>query len=341
MGVPADANGGNGYYTTKVIPTDIAGNIGPAFQATILADANAPSILSIDIPQTIAANTTVSFPAAAADTAPANSTTVGDLVGSWATLNYGAPGVTLQYAVTPGPGVAFDTILTRTATIAPAVPNFIKNLQVSTGGTTAPANTTANTSNVTSVTVAAQDAANNVGATNVAFSTQPVQFTGSATNFTATGSGATFFTGGFAISANPTTVSNCPSSGCGAAGSGTAAANATTTTITATATGQSGVFNNPFSAVQVWYRPTGTTTWFQASATAGATTNTDNGTNRSWNFTFSWDPPAATPASGAGGPQSLTPANGATISVDVMVIGINSNGDAVATNTTTITLTNP
>jgi hypothetical protein len=337
-GVPAVAGGTNGYYRTEIVPTDLANNTSAPFLSAVLVDPNAPIVQSVDIPQTIAGGATVSFPANVIDTATSNSGTTGDIVGSWVTIAY--PTATLQYSVTAGPGVAFDNVLTRSATVTPAAAPFIRQLQAN-NGTAAPTNTTANSSNATTVSVAAIDAANNVGASTVTFASQPVQFTGGATNFTAAGTGATFFTAGFAITANNTLVSNCPAATfCGAA-AGTAATNPTTTTITATASGQTGIFNNPFSTVQLWYRPTGTTTWFQATATQAATTSSDNGVNRTWNYAFTFDPPAATPVSAAGAPQNLTPANGATISIDVMVIGVNSNGSAISTPVQAITLTNP
>jgi hypothetical protein len=340
-GVPAVAGGTNGYYRTEIVPTDLANNTGAPFLSAILVDPNAPVVQSVDIPQTIAGGSTVSFPANVIDTATSNSGTTGDIVGSWVAIAY--PTATLQYAVTAGPGVAFDNVLTRTATVTPAAAPFIRQLQAN-NGAAAPTNTTANSSNATTITVSAIDAANLVGSSTVTVASQPVQFTGGVTNYTAgtiNNVAGTFFTGGFSIAANTTLVSNCPAATfCGAV-AGTAATNPTTTTITATATGQSGVFNNPFSTVQLWYRPTGTTTWFLATATQAGTTSSDNGTNRTWIYAFTFDPPAATPVSAAGAPQNLTPANGATISMDVMVIGVNSNGSAISTPVQAITLTNP
>jgi hypothetical protein len=318
----------NGYFTTRVVPTDQAGNIGSIFNASILADANAPNIVNTDIPPTIAGGATVPFPAAATDTLPSNSGSVGDIVNSWVSVVY--PAATLQYAVTPGPGVAFDNVLTRTATITPTVPNFIKNLQVGVAGT--PATTTANATNSTGIIVSAQDAANNVGSLPVSFATQPSNFTGSSTNF-----GTNGFTGGFSQSVSAATVSNGPASV-------TTPANPLSTVITAVATGVTNTFINPFTAVQLWYRPSGGTVWFQAPASdavQGAIGGTDNGVTRSFVYTFTWNPPAATPASSAGAPVTLTPPNAGTINVDVMVIGINANGDAIGTTFSTITLTNP
>ena len=96
--------------------------------------------------------------------------------------------------------------------------------------------------------------------------------------------------------------------------------------------------------MQLWYRPTGTTTWFLAPSTdvtVGTVSFADNGTQRQWIYTLTWNPPAATPVSALGAPQNLSPANAATISVDVMVVGVNGNGDGVATPVQVIILTNP
>jgi hypothetical protein len=348
-GVPAAAVTAMGYYKTQVIATDLANNVAATtFTAQVLEDDSQPTILSIDIPGTLAGNSTVSFPTSASDAAAGK---VGDIVGSWAAINYGTPAITLQYPVTTGgAGVAFDNVLTRTATVTPTAPNFIKNLQVSAGGTTAPANVPATLTpgtggtagTPTTLRVSAIDAANNVSANAaIDFNTQPSQLTGTGTNFSAAGSGATFFTGGFAITANNTIVSNCPAAGCAG---GAATVNPTTTTITATASGTSGAFNNPFAAgtVQLWYRPTGTVTWFQAPATdvtIGTVSFADNGTQRQWIYNLTWNPPDKTPVSAVGAPLTLTPPAGGT--VDVMVIGVNGNGDAVATPIQVITLTNP
>jgi hypothetical protein len=320
--IPADANALNGYYVTRVLAADQAGNVSAAFNSTVLGDNSVPTVVNVDFPPTVTGNATTVFPANVTDNAASG---VGDFVGSWASLVYAAG--TLQYAVTGGPGAAFDGVLTNTATINPAVPNFIKNLQVSTGG--APTATTANVTNATDVIVSGQDAANNVGFKDIVITSQPTNFVGAATTWPN-------FTGGFAITASAATVSNGPAS--------VTAANPTTTVITGTANGTTGIFTNPFSTTQLWYRPTGSTVWFLATATeavpAGASTS-DNGAIRTWNFAFTWNPPAATPASHLGPPQTLTPAAASTINVDVMIIGINANGDAIATPVQVITLSNP
>ena len=335
-GIAADAAAINGYIRTTVVPTDMAGNIGTVFTSTILVDATTPTVNNIDLPPTITGNASTAFPSSVTD-GGTTAGAVGDIVGSFATIAY--PVATLQYPTTAGPGVAFDNVLTRTATVTPTIPNFILNLQQPAG---APASTTASTTNATTVTVSAQDVANNVGnlTTNVA---APISFSGSGTNFTGTGTGATFFTGTFTETVNNATVTNCPAAGCGATGS-TAAANPTSTTISAVASGQTAVFNNPFTKVEVWYRIAPAGTWFLAG-TAGVPTVTDSGVGaagRAWTYTFTFDPPVRAPTTTTGGAGvSLAPANGGSITIQVMTIGTNANGDAVATGVTNVTLTNP
>jgi len=329
QGLPADAAVATGLYRTEIVPVDLANNTGTPFLSAIYVDNAAPVVINMDIPQTIAGNNTVTFPATVADTGTSRSTTAGDIVGSWATISY-TNGTVLQYAVTAGPGVAFDNALTNTATVAPAVPNFIKNLQLN-NGAAAPTAVAANVNNLNSVSVAALDAANQTGANTVTFASQPVSITGSSSSYSG-------FTGGFGITAanaNGTNVQNCPAAGCG-----TGTANPSTITVTATASGTSGTFSSPFATTQVWYRATAVGgTWFMATpaqAAQGTTTFTDAGVSRAWNYVFTFDPPSATPAG-----TNLSPAAATTIGLDVMVIGIDGNGNAVATPVQTITLTNP
>src|SRR4029079_8560375 len=120
------------YYTTAITGTDAAGNRTPTTTTTtnncpigtgcaIADDATPPTVISIDMPPTITGSATATFPASASDNM--------DIVGSFASINY--PGaITLQYPSVSGPGVPFDNVLTRSATISPTVPNFIRNLQV-------------------------------------------------------------------------------------------------------------------------------------------------------------------------------------------------------------------
>ncbi len=313
----------NGYFTTEIIASDQANNVSSAFKATILGDNSIPTVVNVDVPPTITGNATTALPANVTDNA---ATGVGDFVASWPAVAY--PSGIYQYAITTGPGVAFDNVLTNSTPISPTLPNFIKNLQVN-NGVAAPTATVANTTNATDFFVSAQDPSANVGFKDIVLASQPTNFVGGATAWTN-------FSGGFAISASAANVSNGPSS--------VTAANPTSTVLTAVATGATGIFTNPFVATQLWYRPTTTAVWFLAPSTdavASAPSTSDNGINRTWNFAFTWNPPAATPASHLGGPQNLTPPNPGTIVLDVVIIGINANGDAIQTPIQTITLTTP
>jgi Bacterial Ig-like domain (group 2) len=313
----------NGYFTTQIIASDQANNLSSAFKATILGDNSVPIVVNVDVPPTITGNATTALPANVTDNTAGG---VGDFVASWPAVAY--PSGIYQYAITTGPGVAFDNVLTNATPISPTLPNFIKFLQVS-NGIAAPTPTVANVTNATDFFVSAQDPSANVGFKDIVIATQPTNFVGAATAWTN-------FTGGFAINASAANVSN--------GATPPAAANPTSTVITGVATGATGIFTNPFVTAQLWYRPQATAVWFLAPATdavAAGPSTSDNGVNRTWNFAFTWNPPAATPASHLGGPQNLTPPNPGTIVLDVVIVGINANGDAIQTPIQTITLTTP
>ncbi len=336
--IPSSSNFFNGYYTTRIIAPDEANNLSAVFTATVLGDNTVPIVVNVDVPPTIAGNSTVALPANVTDNVGQG---VGDFVASWPAVQYNptliagftGPTAIYQYAVTTGPGVAFDNVLTNSTPISPSLPNFIKTLQVPAG---APVNVPGSPNPATNATdffVSAQDPSANIGFKDIVLTSQPTNFTGSLTTWTN-------FTGSFALLApSPATVSNCPVAGC----TGNAAPTAPlSTTITAVATGTTGIFTNPFVTTQLWYRPTaGLGIWFLASATdavAAGPSTSDNGINRTWNFAFTFNPPVSTPASHLGGPQVLTTA---AMTIDVVVIGINANGDAIQTAVQTITVANP
>jgi len=311
----------DGYYTTTIIGTDAAGNrttttttTWPCLTATVLTctiadDPTAPTVISIDMPPTITGNATATFPASASDNM--------DLVGSFASINY--PGaITLQYPSVTGPGVAFDNVLTRSATISPTVPNFIKNLQVAPAGT--PVAAPAGANNAVSVTVGASDEALNAATPTTVTFLPGVTLTGGASSTYTTGG---TFNSGVDIQRNPVTVSNGP---------GTGATNPFSTTVTITAIGASGTFANPWvgGAVQLWYSVGGN--WF-FGGNAGAGSARDNGTNRFWDYTLTFDPPAKAPDG-----TDLT-VNGLVI--NIRGIGVNTNGDAVSSNVIPMTIANP
>jgi len=204
--VAANMSSLQGYATTRVIAVDQAGNQTAAFTNVVAEDASVPVVTSIDMPGSITGNASQAFSAAITDNV--------DIVGSYATINYAAAGIKLQYATTPGPGVAFDNVLTRAATATPTIPNFIKNLQVSTGGTAVPAPTSGN--NASDIQITALDEVGNKGNSAAINFAPAVTFVAGSTTTYAPAT----FTQGFVInSATPTVLSNCPSAGCGAAGS--------------------------------------------------------------------------------------------------------------------------
>jgi hypothetical protein len=327
-GIGSNYTGASGYITTRLVTVDVAGNQAVAFTRTVAEDASSPTVTSLDLPGTLTGNSTASVSASVADNM--------DIVGSSAAVNYATPtgsatAITLQYATTAGPGVAFDNVLTRSATVSPSIPNFIKNLQVNNGSAavTAPAAG----GNATSITVTGVDESGRTGTLTGTLAPAVSLAAGS------TAAIATNFSGGFSMTSSATTLSNCPAAGCQAVAGGAvvAASNATAATITVTAVGTTGTFNNPFSggSVGIWYQVGGAGPWFFAG-NAGAGTTRDTGANRFWDYTFSFDPPATT-----GNGASLTPAAGTSTTIGVMAIGVNSAGDAVATPVTTFTLTNP
>lgn len=350
-GIPA----GNaiGYVRTEVIPSDMAGNVGTTFTATIYVDNAAPVVQNVDMPGQIAGGSTVAFPVSATDTgAVSNSVnSAGDIVSSVAFVCYDATGgnnvtgtgpcgantIALQYPADNSVGVAFDNVLTRTATANPSVTNFLKTLFVSTGGNTQP-NATA-TPNADSVAFTVFDAANLAStAQRRAISTAAnsnTQITGTNTVYQS-GTVTRTFTGGFVASENNTVVQNCAAAGCNA---GTATTTNTSTTITATASGATGTFTNPFTTVQVWYRQQGTTDPFVMAGTASVVGTQDNGTTRTWQYSFTFDPPTTLPAN-LNAPAGRDLTVGGT-QLDYFVVGVNSNGDGVATPIRTITIANP
>ncbi|MDB4875437.1 MAG: Ig domain protein group 2 domain protein [Gemmatimonadetes bacterium] len=312
-----------GYYKTEIITVDQAGNTSTPFVNTIVEDATNPVVSGADLPGSISGNTTVSVPASVTENV--------DVVGSWATVGYTGVGMNLRYPTTAGPGVAFDNVLTRTATVSPVITNFIRNLSQATGTTPTSSTTTAN--DAKNLNISAIDEVNRVGSlTGGAASLAPVSVgTETATTFSAN------FNAGYTLTANNNPIWNCPAAttgqttGCGALGTSTPGA--TSTTLTATASGNTAVFNNPFSIVTFWYQ-NASGDWVQIGSSSTGVVS-DNGTNRTWAYTFTWDPPAT----GADG-TNLTPAAGGTINLPVRAIGVNSSGDAVSTATFTLTINN-
>jgi len=311
-----DSNGG--YYTTEIITVDQAGNQAAPFTRTVVADAVAPTVTSIDLPGSLTGGATATFPATANDNL--------DVVGAYAAVTYNSAGMTLRYPNVTGPGTAFDNVLTRTnAAISPSVTNFIRNLSAPTAGTPA---YSASGGAPSSVAVTALDEVGFTGSLSSNLGTVSIaQSTSSTVPFAA----STGFTGGFAGSASPSPISNCPTAGCG-----TAAPAQTSTTLSAVATGASATFNNPFTLVTFWYQ-NAAGEWVQIGAATGTSVSDVGGaTGRSWTYTLVWDPPTTGTDN-----TSFTPAvGGATQTVNLRAIGQTSNGDAVTTGTFTVQINN-
>jgi len=313
-----------GYYKTEIITVDEAGNRTAPFTRTIVEDATAPSVSGVGLPGSIAGNSTVSFSGTGTDNV--------DLVGAYAVLSYTGAGMNLRYPTTAGPGTAFDNVLTRSATVTANVNNFIRTLAPATAGAPASSTTTANQAQT--VDLRAIDEVGLKGGLAAPAALGSVSF-GSQTS---SSWDATNFNAGFALTGNNgNQVYNCPApttgqtTGCGPAG--TTTPTNTSITLSATAAGTTATFNNPFSVVTFWYQ-NANGNWVQFASTSASTVS-DNGTNRTWTYTTTFDPPATGPDG-----TSLTPAAGTDIALPVRAIGINSSGDAVTTATYTLTIKN-
>ena len=330
-----------GYYATEIIFVDQAGNqvkftgtgSFPTGVNTVAEDGTNPTVSSLDLPGSITGGSTVSIPASASDNL--------DITGAYAQINYtGTAAMSLRYPTTAGPGVAFDNTLTRSATISPTITGFIKNLQQSAGVATT---TPAAGDNAQTITECAVDVSNRSGClAGVSFAPAVSLVNGNSNGTTWSNS---TFTLGFALTAPgltpANTIWNCPAptagqtTGCGLAG--TTVPGATAAPLTATAAGTTSTFNNPFVSVSFWYQGAGGV-WVQipnSTVTQASVQDTGVGGQRTWTFTFTWDPPASGPDG-----TSFMPAPGATIALPVRAIGINSNGDGLVTPTFTLTISN-
>jgi hypothetical protein len=323
--VSSDFGGVDGYWTTTVVAADVAANQAAPVTRTVLQDVTAPTIANIDPPPTATGNATVGFPATVTDNAGAS---VGDIIASWIAESFTGVfpgGPAFRFPNTTGPGVAFDNVLTNSTVVTPIIPNFMKNLQLNDGASAALAPVAAG--NATGVTITAQGAALNTGSAATVFTAQTPQFINGTSPVVTWPNG---LTAGFNLAANNLTVSNCPLAGCTG---GAAPANPTTITLTATAKGATATFANPLvgGVVGVWYRLTGTNPFFFAG-NAAAGVSRDDGVNRFWDYVFTFDPPVTAP-------DGTVLTSGQTI--EIVLVGINANGDGIMTPSKQIQLTNP
>jgi hypothetical protein len=305
-GIPANGGGSDGYYTYTATVHDLARNNAPTLTRVVLVDQAAPTLGGIAVPATITGGAAASFATSATDNV--------DLVKVNYTLAY--PAISIR---TPAAdiGVAFDNVLTTTASFNLTVPSFIRSI-VATGGGNAPQ---AGGAAPTSITVRVYDAAGNQsapGTATIAAANVPLT---NLTNFAAPQPNTAVFST-FAVANAATNISNGPT---------TPAANPTTVSLVAQATGTEGSnfqFLNPFTQVQFYYQdPVSTEFIFIGSATAPVVTDNATATVRTFTWTFpSWDPPASLPLG----------------AVSIVALGVNSLGDGlVSAINTNITLTNP
>ena len=326
--VPA-AQAADGYWATTVVVNDAAANSAVALSRTVLEDPTPPTIINIDPPATAVGNGSVAFPANIADNAAAS---VGDVVGSWINQFFtGGVVASLQFPITAGPGVAFDNVLTNTATATPTLTNYIKNLQPvadSLGAGTTGAIVAGNNNNAVIVTSVGA-AGNHFSLTYIFQPGAPQLVAGSSNTWPCpqtSGPGATCtaqsLTDGWSAGSSNPVVSVCAASGC----TGNAApTKPLSTTLTVSAGGPSLTFTNPMlgGAVSFWYRTAATpaNVWYFAGNGGGGSAR-DNGTHRFWDFSFTFTPPTTAP-----GGENLT-VSGTVISI--MAIGVAPSGDAIA-----------
>ncbi len=300
---------GDGYYVASIYSSDQAGNITADSIFTAGEDVTAPTQGGVAIPASFTGGGTATFPTSATDNM--------DLVRSDAILQYPAANLYYSNAL---PGVAFDNVLTNSASYSFSIPNFISSLQSTNAGGN-PVAPAAGNDRPTELSVTSVDEANNTSlATNAAF--------GAATFSTATAySSNTNFTT-WTAATSQATLSDCPSAGCASADK--SPANKTAATLTAVATGPTGVFNIPFASVTFYYQ-VGGSAWYPIG-TVSAPAASDNGVNRTWTYTLSFTPPKSTP-------QGASLTGGAAI--NVVAVGQDAAGNALMSQPVAITLTNP
>lgn len=327
--IPANANGTSGYYTTRLVAIDEAGNRTIAFTNQVVEDGTNPTAgPGIDFPQTLSGGATATFPTRANDNL--------DVVGSFVQLNYPQVGMRLQYPVVAGPGVAFDNVLTgltgfQTVTVNPTASPFLRSLQPNAGASTRPSTPTA-AQGATAVNVGVLDEVSRSGQTGDVTNFQTLV----AVSYPSSNPWSSDFNAGSSLTVDNSTLSDCPTAGCA---NSAAPANPTSATFTASAAGTTGLLTNPFTQVQFWYRVNNAGPWFLAGTSTSSTSrDTGVGGFRFWDYTFTWTPPKSAPvdpATNVG--ASLT----AGASIQMVAIGINGSGDGVVGPVANITLTNP
>lgn len=315
----------DGYYTITAIGADLAQNESPTLTRTVLIDRAAPVVGSVTVPATLTGGASASFAVTATDNL--------DLIQSIYRLSYAAnpsgnPGSGfLINAAGPTLGVAFDNVLTTSASFNVVVPSFMRTLATTTGAG-APQNNGAS-GLPSSVSVQAVDGANHFGAFNTAAIPPAALSLAGLTDYTLTQPSGASFTSLLVTNA-ATNISNCLPSGCVG---GAPPANPTVVTLTAAAAGTANgsfQFANPFSRVDFYYYLPNSAIWIPVgSVTAPAVTDDAPLTTRTftWTLTTPLDPPSAL---------------GSGTTLKIVAVGVNALGDALMSPVNTnIALTNP
>jgi len=307
-GSGAAAAGTEGYYVYTSTVRDQAQNAAPTLSRQAVVDVTAPTMGGVSIPASIPGGASATFATSATDNL--------DLVSSNYTLTYGTnipnpPAATTGLPIRaqgPSLGTAFDATLTTSASFSVTVAQFLRNIQVTDASGVPQALSAAN--QPSSLTVRAVDAAGNSGASApAAIPGANVPQTG-ATNYSTLTGFSTW------------TVANAATNICNASPCATSGM-ATSVTLSAQAAGTLSTFQVPFQQVQFYYFDTGVGEWVFIGTATGSTV-TDNAGTRTFTWTMSFDPPASLGTAGA---------------LNVIAIGVNSNGDGLATpNNGNITL---
>jgi hypothetical protein len=293
-----------GYYDLTAQLTDVAGNPAPVppFMRVYLVDATAPAFTG-----------NVGMNAQYAGNAPATFTNLNvtdnlDLNELYGVVDYTAAGIMLQY---PSLSIgSFGLPLEQSFSGDYTIPSLIRCIN--------PANTFAVNAGAeaTQITFTASDQAGNTGtvAPVVGALQAALDNCGAVGNLTAPAAINTFDDVAPAYGTGKTQVSKSGS---------TSGANAATVTLSAVADVTLDNAPEPFTRVEFYYENAAGNYVLIGQAGAGVLNQTV--TNRTWTYTFSWDPGAEVPTNAA---------------LPVIAIGIDAQGDAVRTAGVTVNVAN-
>jgi hypothetical protein len=292
----------NGYYTYSAFAFDAAGNRSAGtLTQRVLVDSKAPNFVGgIAIPALITGGSTVAFSASAQDNL--------DLIFGRADLLYGnggpiPGGVTFRLDST-AIGTTADEVLTTTATVTRTINNFVRQIEFVDATNALVAGTAVQP---TSIALSVVDGAGSAATLSQALPATNIQagvsyFTAPAANRIAT----------FSII---NAATNVDLSGDATAASG----DSNTVTLRAQVTGPSGSLNIPFTRVEFYYAVAPNVYRLLGTATSSAVQEPGGGV-RTITYSFVFNPDAPQFAAGA---------------TDIIALGVNANGDALATRANT------